>query len=330
MQRSGKLSACARAENLKRGAKMKIITLTLNPAFDMHCFVSKFRPYHENIAEIQSLEAGGKGVNISRALTKNGVENLAAIVVGSENCSAFERQLQADNLTYKLIKTPGRIRENITLHSGDGADETRISFHGFTCDKSVLGRVSESVGKVEKDTAITLTGSIPDGVSVNDVKALLENFRSCGKKIVIDSRSFTMADLAEFRPWLIKPNEDEASAYLKMQINTPQDGLAAAKKLQSTGIKNVLLSLGGKGAALANENGVFFASAPKIGVVSTIGAGDSMIAGFLSGYVAGKNHEECLRRAVAFGSAACLRAGTQPPLPEDVAKLEAKITAEKI
>lgn len=309
---------------------MKIITLTLNPAFDMHCFVSAFRPCHENIAEIQSLEAGGKGVNISRALTKNGVENLAAIIVGSENCGAFERQLQADNLTYKLIKIPGRIRENITLHSGDGVDETRISFHGFMCDKSVLGRVAESVGKVEQDTVITLTGSIPNGVYVKDVKEFLENFRSCGAKIAIDSRSFAMADLANFRPWLIKPNEDEASAYLKMRINTPQDGVAAAKKLQATGIKNVLLSLGVKGAVLANENGIFFASAPKIDVMSTIGAGDSMIAGFLSAYTAGKNDEECLRRAVAFGSAACLRAGTQPPLPEDAAKLEAKITAEKI
>lgn len=129
---------------------MKIVTLTLNPAFDMHCFVSAFRPYHENIAEIQSLEAGGKGVNISRALTENSVENSAVIVAGSENCGEFERQLKAGKLTYKLIKTPGRIRENITLHSGDGADETRISFHGFTCDKNVLKRISESIAKWKK------------------------------------------------------------------------------------------------------------------------------------------------------------------------------------
>lgn len=308
---------------------MKIVTLTLNPAFDMHCFVSAFRPYHENIAEIQSLEAGGKGVNISRALTENGVENSAVIVAGSENCGEFERQLQADNLTYKLIKTQGRIRENITLHSGDGADETRISFHGFTCDKSMLKRVAESIGGVEKSAVITLTGSIPDGVSVSDVKAFLEDFRSCGAKIVIDSRSFTMADLADFQPWLIKPNEDEASAYLKMPINTPQDALTAAKRLQATGIENVLLSLGGKGATLVSGNGEFFANAPKIDAVSTIGAGDSMIAGFLSAYVTGKNEEDCLRRAVAFGSAACLRAGTLPPLPEDVKKLEEKIAIRK-
>lgn len=182
---------------------------------------------------------------------------------------------------------------------------------------------------MEKGAVITLTGSIPDGVSVSDVKAFLENFRSCGAKIVIDSRSFTMADLADFQPWLIKPNEDEASAYLKMQINTPQDALTAAKRLQATGIENVLLSLGCKGATLVGGNGEFFANAPEIDAVSTIGAGDSMIAGFLSAYVTGKNEEDCLRRAVAFGSAACLRAGTLPPLPEDVKKLEAKITAEK-
>lgn len=309
---------------------MKIITLTLNPAFDRHCFVSAFRPCHENIAKTQSLEAGGKGVNISRALTNNGVWNVAVILGGRENSDEFERQLKEDGLTYTLIKTQGRIRENITLHSGDGAVETRISFCGDACEKNVLQQVAESIGAVKDDTVLTLTGSIPDGITVNDVKTFLGDFRARGAKIVIDSRSFTLNDLADFRPWLIKPNEDEASAYLKMQIETPQDGLRAAEKLHAAGIENVLLSLGGKGAVLANGAGVFFAGAPKIDAVSTIGAGDSMIAGFLSAYAAGKNGQACLRRAVAFGSAACLRAGTLPPLPEDVKKLEEKTTVEKI
>lgn len=95
---------------------MKIVTLTLNPAFDMHCFAENFRPYHESIAEITSLEAGGKGVNVSRALSANGVENLAVVVVGKENGDAFLSALEKDGLTCAPVWTDGRIRENVTLH----------------------------------------------------------------------------------------------------------------------------------------------------------------------------------------------------------------------
>ena len=306
---------------------MKIVTLTLNPAFDMHCFIKTFCPYRENIAEIQSSDAGGKGVNISRALSANGVENLAVIIAGGENSDEFERKLKADKLNYKLVKTAGRIRENITIHS-DGEKETRVSFNGFKCDKSLLQQVSEDIGAADSDMVITLTGSVPDGLTASDVKAFLEEFRLRGAKIVIDSRSFSLKDLTDFKPWLIKPNEFEAGAYLKTEIKTPKDGILAAKKLQATGIENVLLSLGDKGAVLATDNGAYFAAAPKISAVSTIGAGDSMIAGFLSAFADKKSDRERLRRAAAFGTAACLRAGTLPPLPKDVGFLEKQIAPE--
>ncbi len=325
MYGSRKLFARTCAENLKGIEQMKIVTLTLNPAFDMHCFVNSFRPYHENIAEINSFEAGGKGVNISRALTYNNTENVAVIVVGDENSEEFERQLKKDNMNFKLIKTHGRIRENITLHSGDGKDETRLSFHGFVCSNNILQRVAESIGEVNDDTIVTITGSIPDGVSINDTEKFLNVLRMRGAKIVIDSRSFTFEDLASFKPWLIKPNEDEASAYLNMPIKTLQDGIVAAKKLQETGIENILLSLGGKGAILASKSRIYSARAPKINAISTIGAGDSMVAGFLSAYISDENSQDCLKRAVAFGSAACLREGTLPPLPIDVEKFESII-----
>ena len=110
--------------------RMKIITITLNPAFDVHCFSENFRPYHENLAKITASEAGGKGVNISRALTVCGTENLAFVVLGEENGDGFARAMSADGMTYRTISVAGRIRENITLHT-DHADETRISFSGL-------------------------------------------------------------------------------------------------------------------------------------------------------------------------------------------------------
>ena len=95
---------------------MKIVTLTLNPAFDVHCFCDNFKPYHESIAQMTSRDAGGKGVNVSRALTANGTENLAIVVVGKENGTEFCQALQKDGLSVFAIWVDGRIRENITLH----------------------------------------------------------------------------------------------------------------------------------------------------------------------------------------------------------------------
>lgn len=308
---------------------MKIVTLTLNPAFDMHCYVEYFSPFRENIADVTSFEAGGKGVNISRALTHNGIENLAVIVVGAENSAEFVKLLDKDGIRSLIVQTNGRIRENITVHSGGGLDETRISFNGFTCDNGVLRKIQEKIGEVNADTIITLTGSIPNGISVEDVKSFLFEFKQRGAKIVIDSRSFSLTDLAEFKPWLIKPNKDEAEC-LGYELHTDLDGVLAAKRLYALGIENVMLSLGKEGAVLAAKEGAFIAKPPMVNAISTIGAGDSMIAGFVGAYVCGAKKEECLKQAVAYGTAACLQSGTRPPQKDDIKTIAESALIEKL
>ena len=308
---------------------MKIITLTLNPAFDMHCCVDVFKPFHENIAEITSKDAGGKGVNISRALANNGIANLAVIIVGKENAAEFVDNLKRDNITYKTVETQGRIRKNITLHSGDGAAETRISFHGFVCDKSILESATEKIGGVDEETIVTMTGSIPDGVSVADVKLFLDGLKKQGAKIVVDSRSFTLRDIKEFQPWLIKPNKDEITAYTGNAVQSAENALAIAKDLHNDGIENVMISLGGDGAVLSCRAGDFIAKAPEIYAVSTVGAGDSMIAGFIAAYATGAGASACLKHAVAFGTAACMQEGTKPPEKKNVEFLEYKVIVKE-
>lgn len=295
---------------------MNIVTLTLNPAFDVHCHTPSFQPFHENLCTVTDREAGGKGVNISRALTVNGVENLAVVVLGEENGADFSRALRTDGLQVREITVEGRIRENITLHCDD-SDETRISFTGFTADDTLLDRVEEALKDVDfQDAVVTFTGSNPKGLSMEGVKGFLRRLAEHGAKIVIDSRSFTLADLIEMKPWLIKPNQEEISAYLGTPVETFEEVSAAAKDLYAQGIENVMISLGSQGALLACGEGVFVARPPKLEALSTIGAGDSSIAGFLS--ACGQPAAERLRTAVAFGSAACLTSGTRPPLPEDV------------
>ena len=309
---------------------MKIITITLNPAFDVHCFCENFQPYHENLAKITNNEAGGKGVNISRALTVCGTENLAFVVLGEENGESFTRAMAADGMTYETISVSGRIRENITLHTV-GADETRISFSGFDAPADLLAQVEAALlPMVDSDTVITLTGRNPAGVGIEETKEMLRRFMAKGAKIVIDSRSFSLADLTEMKPWLIKPNQEEISAYLGREIGTLDEVIDAAKELHEGGIVNVMISLGSKGAMLVSDEGVFVARPPRIEALSTIGAGDSSIAGFLAASSEGCSAKDSLCRAVAYGTAACMTEGTKPPRKEDVMHVMSEIVLERM
>ena len=299
---------------------MKIITLTLNPAFDVHCSIDRFNVYHENVLKREAAEAGGKGVNVSRALSSCGVDNLAVVVVGKDNQAEFIEKLNADGLNFKYVSVPGRIRENITVHEPYNP-ETRISFEGFSCDKGVLTEVKEKIGEVDENTVITFTGSAPNGIDVSNIKDLLSELRKKGAKIVIDSRTFSLEDLIDFKPWLIKPNKDEAEKYTGKKISEISDAKEIALDLKTKGIENVIISLGELGAVLSCADGEFYALPPKVDALSTIGAGDSTIAGFISAYTDGKGSAERLKTAVAFGTAACLREGTLPPDGKDVQKI---------
>ena len=149
-----------------------------------------------------------------------------------------------------------------------------------------------------------------------------------GAAIIIDSKSFTKDDILTVRPWLIKPNEDEITLYADAPIHTLEDAARTICDLHRQGIDHVLLTQGEKGALLATSEGVLKASVPQIRVLSTVGAGDSSIAGFLSAHQKGLPLADCLSTALAFGSAACLRDGTAPPLPEDIENIKKGINVD--
>ena len=307
---------------------MKILTLTLNPAFDMHCHSAHFEPFRENFAYVDSHQPGGKGVNISRALTACGVRNHALLVLGEENSSSFLRQvsMQLDRST--VLTVPGRIRENLTLHS-DGGKETRISFGGFQANDALAAQLRNTLMELaDEDTIMTVTGRNTDGLALETIKELLRSVQRRGTKLVIDSRSFGLKDLRELKPWLIKPNQEEISQYLGREISSFEEVLEAAQQLHGDGIDNVMISLGADGALLVCDEGAFTAVPPAVPVISTIGAGDSAVAGFLT--AAEAPAEERLALAVAFGSAACMTEGSLPPLPRKIREILSQIKLTRL
>lgn len=300
---------------------MKIYTITLNPAFDIHATTDMLNLHRENLAEIASREAGGKGVNISRALNSFGVKNTAVIALGKENADEFRKAL--DGMNYIFLEKEGRIRENLTVHEKDGK-ETRISFSGFSLDESVLSEIEKLI-LVEEDTIVTFTGRVPSGISTEAVTGFLNKLKGKGAKIVLDSKSFSLEETLKLVPWLIKPNGEEIEELLGSKITSIDEAAIKAAVFAESGIENVMVSLGEQGALLLSRGVVYKAAAPKVDAVSTVGAGDSMVAGFISAYIEEKDKAECLKRAVAFGTAACLSSGSNPPNPDVTEEIYRKI-----
>lgn len=298
---------------------MQIITLTLSPAFDMHCQAETFSAEHENLVRLQLCQAGGKGVNISRALSCNGLSSLALLVLGEENADNFLKNLSGETFTCRSIKVPGRIRENITIHT-PGMAETRISFPGFYAGNELLDQLWDVLeSEIDANTFLTITGRLPEGITAQQMSGLLYKAAAKGAKLVVDSRSFSLEDLKALKPWLIKPNQEEISAYLGRPVHALEEILQEAQSLHLQGIENVMVSMGEGGALLVCNEGSLIALPPQIAPKSTIGAGDSAIAGFLAcpDSAPGKR----LVYAVAFGTAACLTEGTLPPEPESIAQI---------
>ena len=310
----------------------EIRTITLNPSFDLHYTVPDFEAGKENLVTAVEIEAGGKGINTSRALSANGVKNLAYLVVGKENGASFVSQVERDGLTCRVFETEGRIRENLTVHPDHGK-ETRISLNTFRVPEQVFNTfAAELFAEDLQNLLISFSGRIPKGLEKASVIGMLKKLIAGGAKVVVDSSSFTPDDLREIHPWFIKPNEQEIESFSESVPKDAKEAAGVAKKLVQSGVsETVMISLGGDGAAWSDGKDCYVLHVPKIEhPVSTIGAGDSTIAGLLAGTAEELPIGQTLSLGVAYGTAACMTPGTQPPRPEDVRNVLSRIKIEKV
>lgn len=288
-----------------------VITLTLNPAFDVYYTLERLLPGKEQRAEKTGRFIGGKGINTSRALSAFGVSNRAAVLIGRDGAQEFIGLAEKEGLNLIAVSAEGAVRENITLRTESG-EETRISTDTALTDKEALESIFKKIKAAVSDGDILVfSGSLPLGADKSKVTDFLSGLSNV--KIALDSKSITEADIKKLRPWLIKPNEEEALAF-------GDTYKTAAAYLKELGCENVMISLGEKGVFFSGRE-EFFIRAPKICAVSTVGAGDSMTAGFICEYLLNESERNCVRFAVAAGSAACEKEGTAPPDRNEVYRL---------
>lgn len=304
---------------------MKIITVNLNPAYDIFYRVPGFRQYKENLAESVSVFTGGKGMNVSRALKTNGIDSTAYLLLGRENSQAYIDGITADGIDARVFYASGRIRENLTFLT-DGIPETRVSVNNFTAAPSDLEKILQALSEEDRrDTVIVCSGKFPKGINAGCAMDFVRELKKISERVVLDSNTFTAEQVVSLSPWLIKPNDEEIEALCGRPVSDTDGCLSAAEELFRGGISNVFVTLGGKGAVYCGELGKCVASVPHIEPLSTVGAGDSTVAGFVSAYTAGEPLSDCIKTACAFGTAACLEAGTNPPRPDAVKKISRQI-----
>lgn len=305
-----------------------VVTVTLNPAFDVHFELERFELGKENYSSKRIVHAGGKGLNISRALRMNGIDSLAFIVLGEDDAAEFQVQLDAENLNYRAFLCPGSVRHNITIHPAEGP-ETRLSLDTFHMDRSLFQEITDQLlPLIHPGVVAAYGGRLPKGLPLEAVKELFTALKERGALLVLDCNNLSLQDLAEIKPWLIKPNEYEAEALLGRKISTDDEVLRSAEEIHGLGVENVLISLGERGLAYAGREMGGWARVPQITPASTIGAGDSTLAGFIFAHLQGGDGAEKLKTAAAFGTAACLTPGTQPPKPEAIVQITAQVKVD--
>ena len=284
---------------------MMIITVTLNPALDQQIMLDSFAPgtiqwYSQGI-----FLPGGKGVNVSRLLSSLGMENKALGIAAGFTGREILRLLEKEGCkTDFVLLEEGNSRINVKLRTA-GGEETALNGTGPRIPEEAVDQLLEKLTGLTPEDVVVLSGSLPEGLPETAFPRILEAARRAGVRLVVDMAGDSLLATLPYHPYLIKPNDQELREIFSLEEPlTAQDVKEYAGQLQRMGAKNVVVSLGAKGALLREESGrCMFCHGVRGRAVSTVGAGDSLVAGFLYGLELHGTMEGALKWGVAAGAA---------------------------
>lgn len=304
-----------------------IYTVTFNPSLDYVVQVDDFAVGEINRTRTESIYPGGKGINVSLVLQNLGLPSVALGFTAGFSGAEIERLLQEAGCQCDFIAVKaGYSRINTKIISGA---ETALNGQGPQLSEAELAALFNKLRRLTQDDVLVLAGSIPASLPDNIYEQILELLQPVGTRVVVDATGDLLLKVLKYRPFLIKPNHEELGEFFgRGPLLTEEEILAAAQKLQQQGARNVLVSRGANGALLLDENGRMHKQAsPKGTLVNSVGAGDSMVAGFLAGYLQTQDYDAALRLGVAAGSASAFKAWLATR--EDVEKILASGTTGK-
>ena len=296
-----------------------ILTLTPNPSLDLTYELGELVRGEVQRSESMTVEAGGKGINVTRNLIANGAASQAVAPVGGPSGEQFLSLLEGAGIEWLQVPVNGAVRMNVSLAEQNGVG-TKINASGSQLSEDELERVLGKTTDAARGAAwVAACGSMPPGAPTNLYARVVSLARDAGCRTAVDSSGPPLAAAVEEGPDLIKPNLEELSELVRRELATFGDVLEAAKEVRAGGVGTVLISLGADGAVLLDGEGALHADTPPFTPRSTVGAGDSLLAGYL--FAAGNrpgDREAALVEAVAWGAAAARLPGSRGPTPGDL------------
>lgn len=286
-----------------------IYTVTFNPAIDYVVRLdSPLETGAVNRAVGEDCVLGGKGINVSGVLAQLGVESVALGFIAGETGAWLERGLAAQSLRTDFIRLEnGMTRINVKIKAGQ---ETELNGAGPNIPETAMQALEAKLDTLQKGDVLILAGSIPACLPQTTYERLLTRLQGRGVLTVVDATQMLLLKVLPYGPFLIKPNNHELAEIVGHALHNDDEIVAAAATLQAQGARNVLVSMAGDGALLLDETGaVHRIGCPKGKVVNSVGAGDSMVAGFVAGYLRTHDYRYALRLGTACGSATAFSVG---------------------
>ncbi len=279
-----------------------IYTVTFNPSLDYIVSVEDFKLGITNRTSSELMLPGGKGINVSTVLGNLGIENTALGFAAGFTGEEIIRQVEHMGIRSDFIMVPDGIsRINLKLKSIDG---TEINGCGPEISEAAVAELMEKLEVLGEEDVLVLAGSIPSSMTDDIYRRILKRLQGRGVTAVVDATKDLLLNVLEYRPFLVKPNNHELGEIFQVELWDRKSVVSYARKLQEMGAQNVLVSMAGEGAVLAAQNGtVYETPAPEGTLVNGVGAGDSMVAGFLAGWMEKQDFRHAFYMGVSAGSA---------------------------
>ncbi|WP_042220499.1 1-phosphofructokinase [Oceanobacillus manasiensis] len=302
-----------------------IYTCTMTPSIDYTTYLPAFQSGTLNRTSEVYYYPGGKGINVSRVLQRLGIETTATGFAGGFTGDYVMDFLKQEGVHADFIATKDITRINVKIKADT---ETELNGPGPNITEDQLAQLTAKLQSLTKKDWLVLAGSLPNSIKIEDYRRILATCRENNVPFVLDTSGPALKELIKEKPFLIKPNEHELGELFNVTINSKQDAIIYAKKLVESGIQNVIVSMGGEGAILVSANHVLTASAPKGKAINTVGAGDSLVSGFLASYVTNNDTMAAFKYGVATGSATAFT--TDLCTKEDVERLLNEVKIETV
>ena len=277
-----------------------IYTCTITPSLDYTTYLPEFRSGELNRTEDVYYYPGGKGINVSRVLRRLDVDSIAIGFVGGFTGDYIEKFMEQEHIQTDFIGTDEITRINVKIKANQ---ESELNGPGPDINKEQQQVLLEKIQAMKKGDWFVLAGSLTNSIPITLFEEMATVCTNKGIRFVLDTSGPALEELIHTKPFLIKPNEEELGELFNTKITTKQEAFYYAKKLVEKGVQHVVVSMGGEGALLVTKDLAIAAEAPTGKVVNTVGAGDSLVSGFLASYINDEDATKAFRYGVESGSA---------------------------